>query len=229
MCGRFTRTFTWRQVHDFLNLVFDMARLKEEMSYNVAPTQDSPVCRWSQSGGRELAPMRWGLVPFWAKDPSIGSKMINARSEGIEGKPAFRAAVRKRRCLVPVSGFYEWEARAGSKIKTPWYIYPADRGIMCFAGLWEHWEKPEGVLDTFTIITTGANEFMKRVHDRMPAILQPEEFERWLNPQTRLEDAIEMLRPAPDGFLDSHTVSTRVNRPANNDPSLIERASDGLF
>ncbi len=223
MCGRFTRTYTWKQVHDFLNLTFDAALMSAQpgpvASYNVAPTQVSPVCH---SVPRVLAPMRWGLVPFWATDPRIGNQMINARAEGIQAKPAFRAAFKRRRCLVPVSGFYEWQKAPGRKTKTPWYLFPADRGIMCLAGLWEHWEKPDGVLDTFTIITTTANAYIARIHDRMPVILQPEQFDRWLDPGADPAMALEMLRPAADGFLDGHTVGTRVNKPAINDPSLVE-------
>lgn len=249
MCGRYTRRYTWKQVHDFLQLTFPSP---DEMgpdstsaapalapaasavpawnapSFNVAPTHDSPIARVNREGARELVPAKWGFVPFWADDPAIGSRMINARAEGLADKPAFRAAWKARRCLVPVSGFYEWQARPGRKTKQPWYFFPADRGILCFAGLWERWSRGPGpALDTFTIITTGANPYMRRFHDRMPVILQPEQFDAWLDPRTDPAALTAMLAPAPDGVLDGYTVSPRVNKPAENDPGLIERIEPG--
>lgn len=252
MCGRYTRKYSWKQVHDFLQLTFPSpdemgpdttaagpasepaaplapaARAIpawNEPSYNVAPTHDSPVARMSRDGARELVPARWGLVPFWADDPSIGSRMINARAEGLADKPAFRHAWKARRCLIPVSGFYEWQARPGQNVKQPWYFAPADGGILCFAGLWERWSRGPGpALDTFTVITTAAGDFMSRFHERTPVILQLEQFAAWLDPATDEAALRAMLAPPPAGVLDAWPVGPRVNKPAENDPALIDRA-----
>ena len=231
MCGRFTREFTWREVHDFLDLKWP-GGAELAPSWNVAPTQISPVARRApeeagpRSGERELALMRWGLVPFWAQEISIGSKMINARAEGIEGKPAFRAAFKHRRCIVPVSGFYEWK-KGEQGAKRPHYIYPAEGKILGLAGLWEQWDHGNGPLETFTIITTTPNAMMARLHDRMPVILAREEFGRWLDARTGKEDALGLLRPAPEGTLDCREVGTAVNSPAHDGRELI--AGVGLF
>lgn len=230
MCGRFTREFTWREVHDFLDLRLP-AQLEIAPSWNVAPTQVSPVARLApegeRRGERELVPMRWGLVPFWAHDPSIGSRLINARAEGIESKPAFRAAFRGRRCVVPVSGFYEWK-QGERGAKQPYYITSAAGGMLALAGLWERWDRGDAPLETFTIITTAPNAMMSELHDRMPAVLNPPELGGWLDPETPVEDALAMLRPAPDGSLDCREVSTRVNSPKNDGRELIGEER-GLF
>lgn len=199
-------------------------------SYNVAPTQTVPIVRLRESGERELAAVRWGLVPSWSKDPASGPPLFNARSETAAEKPAFRSAFRNRRCVVPVSGFYEWKKTGDSK--QPYYITRADGAIMLLAGLWEH--RPpthaEPAVDSMTILTTPANTFMAELHDRMPAILEPERVAAWLNLQTPADDLPAMLAPAPDGVLQAHPVSVRVSSPRNNDPALCERIEPtGLF
>ncbi|MBK7403737.1 MAG: SOS response-associated peptidase [Phycisphaerales bacterium] len=232
MCGRFTREFTWREVHDFLDLKWP-GGAELAPSWNVAPTQISPVarvaCEGAHRGERQMALMRWGLVPFWAQDVSIGSKMINARAEGIEAKPAFRAAFKSRRCIVPVSGFYEWKkGGAGPKgPKQPYYIFPTEGRILGLAGLWEQWDHGDGPLETFTIITTTPNEMMSRLHDRMPVILDPADFGRWLNAKAAREDTLALLRPAPEGTLDCREVGSAVSSPRNDGRELIQGA--GLF
>jgi putative SOS response-associated peptidase YedK len=147
--------------------------------FNIAPTQDAPVIRAGKDGARELAMLRWGLVPAWAKDIGVGTRMINARSEGVEAKPAFRAAIRTRRCLVPATGFFEWKGVPGRK--QPFAITLPDRPLFAFAGLWESWTPREGqAVETFTIVTTDANEAVAAIHDRMPVILPVEAEDAWL-------------------------------------------------
>lgn len=208
-------------MQDWLRLASPIDVEQLAFSYNVAPTQNSPIIRNNEHGRTEVAIARWGLIPFWADDPSIGNRMINARGDSVASKPAFRSAFKKRRCLVPVSGFYEWQTIAGSKVKQPWYIYPAVGKIMCLAGLWERWEKGEEPLDTFTIITTDANDFIAPLHDRMPVVICAEDFDRWLNPATPAEILQTLLAPAPHDMLAAHKVSTRVNSPKVDEPALI--------
>ncbi len=222
MCGRYTRHYTWAQVREFLAIVFELA---PEMppSYNVAPTHVVPVCRLNADGQRELAPVKWGFVPSWAKDAKIGSSLINARAETAAEKPAFRSAFKSRRCVVPVSGFYEWKKLDG-KTKQPMYITRADGAIMLLAGLWERWigEQGEPPVETMTILTTAPNTFMAGIHDRMPVLLEPEAVQAWLGPGVDGGGHAQLLGPAPDGVLIAQAVSTRVNSVRNNDPSLCD-------
>ena len=195
--------------------------------YNIAPTQIVGVVRAAEGGTREWAPMRWGLVPSWAKDPTIGNRMINARSETAAEKPAFRAAFRRRRCLVPADGFYEWR-KLDDEAKQPMEIRLAGAGPFGMAGLWEHWESPDGDLETFTILTCAANERLRAIHDRMPVILEREQWGRWLDPalgeDARDRDALaSMLDPYPADEIEAYPIGRRVNSPANDDPSLLDR------
>jgi len=189
--------------------------------FNIAPTQAAPVVRQDEDGIRRLCALRWGLVPFWAKDPAIGNRMINARAETVAAKPAFRQAYRKRRCLVIADGFYEWQkARDG---KVPWYISQDSGEPFAMAGLWERWDDgSEQPLETCTILTTEAGEALERIHHRMPVVLSPEGVEQWLSrdlPGGALETLVEAARQAP---LSATEVSRRVNNPANEGPELIE-------
>ncbi|MCA9285397.1 MAG: SOS response-associated peptidase [Phycisphaerales bacterium] len=194
--------------------------------YNIAPTQQAPVVR-VVDGRRVLGLLHWGLVPSWAKDRSIGNRMINARSESVAEKPAFRAALRRRRCLVPADGFYEWQRLGeGTRApKQPWFIHAAGDGLLAMAGLWERWKEPGGeTLDSFTILTTEANALMRPLHDRMPVLLAPEAYERWLDPaQQESADATALLVPAPEKVLAAHKVSTHVNSPRNDDSACCAR------
>lgn len=227
MCGRYafytpieavTRLFGVSEVH-----AHDIAP-----RYNVAPTQEVPIIRCSAfleppaAAPLELALARWGLVPFWARDPKIGNRMINARGETVATKPAFRAAFRKRRCLVPADGFFEWQQ--GPAGKQPWYIHAAGGEPLAFAGLWELWDPPEGgaPLASCTIITTGANHFMRELHDRMPVILDAAGRECWLDPAAAGPALQELLAPAPEALLEAWPVSRRVNSPFNEDATLVE-------
>lgn len=220
MCGRFTREYTWKEVHAFLSVLQSSAGEQLPLSYNVAPTQDSAIARLDAKGQREIVIARWGLIPHWADDPSIGNRMINARAETLGSKPSFRTAYARRRCLVPISGFYEWQKVGGRK--QPWYIHPSKSSIICLAGLWEHWGKGDEPIDSFTIITTSANEAISALHERMPVILSPPQFDAWLNPQATTDDLDALLAPAPNALLDAHPVSPRVNSPRHSDPSLTE-------
>jgi len=225
MCGRFTYLYTWKQLHRLLDLGLWPAGVELSARFNVAPTQGAPVVRVGAGGVREGAVLRWGLVPFWAKDESIGNRLINARGETLAEKPAFRNALAKRRCVVPVSGFYEWQSGRGGK--RPHYFCRADEQPMLFAGLWERWDKGEQPLETFTIVTVEANELLAVMHDRMPAILEPESVGAWLDTENvPAREAVGLLRPCDPALLMTWPVGRRVNSPRVDDPSLIARAED---
>jgi putative SOS response-associated peptidase YedK len=195
------------------------------VSWNVAPTQPVYTAATSATGTRKLRALRWGLVPNWAKDPRIGARLINARSETLHQRPAFRSLVGARRAIVPVSGFYEWRQpgpEAGS-VKQPFYFHPAGGGPLAFAGLWDIWFDAEGQpLRSCTIITTRANEAMAPVHNRMPVVLPPQAWDEWLRPgplpASRLR---ELLVPAPADLLSFHPVGLAVNKALNDGPDLI--------
>jgi putative SOS response-associated peptidase YedK len=188
--------------------------------YNIAPTQLAPVIRTGAGGTREVALLRWGLVPFWAKDLAVGTKMINARAEGVEAKPAFRAAILQRRCLVPATGFYEWKGAPGRK--QPHAITLPDRPLFAFAGLWERWT-PAGAdpVETFTIVTTEANAQVAQIHDRMPAILPVEGEDRWLTGEPL--DACALLKPY-EGPMSLRAVGALVGSPRNDVPECLDDA-----
>jgi putative SOS response-associated peptidase YedK len=219
MCGRYTHLLTWAQLHRLLRLT--SAPIEIAARYNIAPTQLAPVVREAAVGARSLEMMRWGLVPSWANDLSIGSGMINARGETLATKPAFRGAFKRRRCIVPASGFYEWKKTEGSKSKQPFYITASDGGPLLLGGLWESWASPEGewVL-SYTIVTTGPNEVMATLHDRMPLILDGDDIDRWLDP--RVEDAAGLVRSFPSELMLPVPVSTVVNSPKNDVPECIQ-------
>lgn len=189
--------------------------------YNIAPSQPVLALRSHRDANtREWTHFAWGLVPPWARDPSIGNRMINARAETLREKPAFRNAYRYRRCIIPVSGFYEW--KQVGRAKQPYFVRPADDLPIGLAGLWEVWHSPDGgALETCTIITTDANAVIQPLHDRMAVVLPPEAYVQWLNPDTPLDALDALLQPAPDALLIAYPVSPRVNSPANDDPSLV--------
>lgn len=221
MCGRFGQKASSAE----LAAAFEAAWRCEEPRlprFNIAPTQHVPILL-RHEGNRVLDVFRWGLIPGWAKDASIGNKMINARAESVlDNKPAYRAAFGRRRCLVPASGFYEWK-KVG-KTKVPQWIHAADGTLLTLAGLWEAWrpQKDAEPVLTFTIITTTPNTDVAGIHDRMPVIVAPEDRDAWLGAETPAADLAALMRAAPDGLLQSHAVSTAVNRPANDGPELIE-------
>ena len=188
--------------------------------YNAAPGQELPVIRLHrETGERVLGTLRWGLIPYWSKDPKIGWKCINARGETVKTAPAFRSAYKSRRCLVPANAFYEW--KANGKQKQPYAIAMRDRGPFAFAGLWENWKDPSDQwLRTFTILTTKPNELVAPIHDRMPVILAPADYDRWLGDEP---DPADLIRPYSADQMVSWPVSTRVNKPENDDAAILER------
>jgi len=217
MCGRFYLDVPADELmsHFGLELVPTL-----EPRYNIAPSQSVPAIL-DTARGRELRMLRWGLIPFWAKDEKIGYRTINARAETVDSKPAFRDAFRHRRCLIPASGFYEWQA--GADGKQPYCIHPSKGSLFAFAGLYEHWRDGTGNrIDSCTILVTRANDRIQTVHDRMPVILSPENYGAWLDPQTQDPAILKpLLLPAPADQVDLHAVSIRVNSPKHDDPSCI--------
>ncbi len=219
MCGRFTLLIPGEELAESFGLA---ATPTVAPRYNIAPTQPVAVVRHNADlKRRELVHMHWGLIPSWSKDPSMGSRMINARSETVAEKPAFRAAFKYRRCIVPASGFYEWQKVNGHK--QPHYITHRHGAALAFAGLWEHWQSPDGSeLESCTILTTGANEMMAPLHDRMPVILDPADYDDWLLSDGRNQETLQhLLRPADEDLLAAHPVSTFVNRPQNDAPECV--------
>lgn len=221
MCGRYVQTTPPAALARLFRTV--NAVPNHPPSWNVAPTQDGLVVRFNpETGARHLDPLRWGLVPRWAEDPSIGSRMINARAETLATKPAFREAYRKRRCLVPIDAFYEWYAPPGSRrTKQPYAVALASGGPMALAGLWEGWRAPDGtILRTFTVVTTDANPRLALLHDRMPVVVAPEDWPLWLGEEEG--DPARVLRPHPPEAFAVWPVSTRVNGTRANDASLLD-------
>ena len=222
MCGRFT---LWLQIGDLVKAFPDFV-FPDAMSsrYNIAPTQDVAVVPNDGTGRVQM--FHLGLVPFWAKDVSIGNRMINARGETAAEKPAFRAAYRRRRCLILADGFYEWRKEPGSKVKTPMYIRMTSGEPFALAGLWELWRPDDTPLFSCTIVTTEPNELLAPIHNRMPVILPPGAYDRWLDPaEQRARSLDDLLVPYPAGEMVAHPVSTYVNRPANDSPTCIEPAA----
>ena len=187
--------------------------------YNIAPTQPVAIVRVVE-GQRQFALMRWGFLPSWAGDPKKFSLLINARGETVRDKPAYQAAMKRRRCLIPADGFYEWQVKGGDK--RPFYVRARSGTPLAFAGLWETWTGPNGEeLDTAVIVTTRANEMLGAIHERMPAIVAPEAFDLWLG-AADVAAAAALIAPAPGNLLEAREVSTAVNRTANDHPQLIE-------
>jgi putative SOS response-associated peptidase YedK len=218
MCGRFSLGATFRVAQ-----VFDVPIWPDmPPRYNIAPGQDiATVTHNRETAGREVRPLRWGLVPFWTKEGSIGNRLINARAETLATKPAFRKPFRERRCLVPADGFYEWE-RQGRR-KQPWHIRLRDARPFAFAGLWDRWQPAKGApVETVTIVTTAPNALVGRIHDRMPVILPNTEYGLWLDPAVQDVERLQaLLRPYPEDQMLAYPVSTHVNNPANDFPDMI--------
>jgi putative SOS response-associated peptidase YedK len=222
MCGRYTVTAT----PEVLRALFGYTEQPNfPPRFNVAPTQPIAVVRL-MNGKRQFALVRWGLLPSWVKDPKAFSLLINARGETVNDKPAYKAAMKRRRCLIPADGFYEWKA-LGSR-KQPYYVRAKSREPFAFAGLWETWTGPNGEeLETAVIVTTDANQTLAPIYDRMPMIVPPEQFDLWLGgPDEDTTAATALIHPAPDDLLEAYPVSPDVNRVANDNPRLIEPVAE---
>ncbi len=195
-------------------------------NYNVAPSQPVRAVRLNADGRLEMVRLRWGLVPSWSKGPNSRYSMINARSETVHQKPAYRTAFRRRRCLIPADGFYEWKKTESGK--QPYFICRRDRRPLAFAGLWEHWERGgEGGMESCAIIVTVANSVIRPVHDRMPVILSAQEYGRWLDPRNEdPEELLPLLSPCADAALEVYPVSRRVNSPRNQGADLLRAVPD---
>lgn len=218
MCGRFVLVAD----PNIIQQAFDLdTTIDFGARYNIAPTQMVPVI--TNEHPKTLDLYRWGLIPSWAKEESIGNKLINARADGVAEKPSFRNAFKRRRCLVPATGFYEWQKGEG-KTKTPMFIHPTDQDVFAFAGLWEVWHNSNGdELRTFTIITTDANDFMRPIHDRMPVILHKADYDLWLEPgEVPAVKLQPLLRPYESSKMTAYEVSRAVNTPSIDEPDLIQ-------
>lgn len=222
MCGRYHSATPPELIRGWFRVLGPLPNWRP--TWNAAPTQSLPVVRFNpQTGARSLDLLRWGLVPSWAKDPKIGAKMINARAETVATLPAFRKAFARRRCIVPADGFYEWSTTDAGKV--PYAVGPAEAGtIWGFAGLWEGWKNEAGKwLRSFTILTTTANEALRRIHERMPVILPPEAYGRWLGEEPAEPDELQgLLKPCPPEAVRAWTVSPRVNSVRNDDATLVD-------
>jgi putative SOS response-associated peptidase YedK len=230
MCGRYgrradkQRIAEWMQAHD--TGVFDDSYFAP--SYNVAPQSLQPVVRLSpETGERELTVMRWGLVPFWAKDAKMAFNTINAKAETIATSPTYREAMKRRRCLVPANWFYEWQ-KVDAKAKQPYAIAMKDGSMFAFAGLWDSWKDKEtgNALETYSVITTDPDELMEPIHYRMPVILHRQDYERWLEPGEPAQLPVDLLRPYPAAGMTAWRVSSDVGNVRNNRPELVEPATD---
>lgn len=219
MCGR----YALHSHPDVIVLQFGVAEVPQlKPRFNIAPTQEAPVVRIGREQKRALAVLRWGLIPSWSKDPSIGARMINARAESVAEKPSFRNAFRRRRCLVPADGYYEWKLEGGRK--QPYFLQLASGEPFAMAGLWEPWRSPEGKLvETYAIVTTEAAGAARQVHDRMPVILAQPEYEAWLCGA----DPGGLLRPRAGAAFSVRRVSPRVNSPHFDDPQCLDEAGRG--
>jgi putative SOS response-associated peptidase YedK len=211
MCGRFTASFEFREIKLLFDLQRDLSLFAPR--YNIAPSQDVSVIVHNE-GVNELKPMKWGLVPSWAPDASIGDRMINARAETITEKPSFKRLVQQQRCLIPADGFYEWRREGNGKV--PVWIHLKKKEPFAFAGLWDLWRDPEGqTLYTFTIITTVPNGLLRPIHNRMPVIFDALQAKQWLDPRlsTRPADIAAVLAPFPSEQMEAHDVSPLANKP----------------
>lgn len=219
MCGRFTLTADPAELAD----VFGSYEFPTQFAprFNIAPSQ--PILAIPNDAKNKADFFLWGLIPSWAKDPAIGNKLINARGETAAEKPSFRGGFKYKRCLILADGFYEWKATAGAKTKTPYFIHMKDRKPFAFAGLWDVWNSPEGdALRTCTIITTEPNELMSALHNRMPVILDPNDYDAWLDPAPQTpENLTHLIKPFPADAMSAHPVSTLVNKPGNDRPECV--------
>jgi putative SOS response-associated peptidase YedK len=219
MCGRFTLTIDPADLREAFDGYSFPAKFAPR--FNIAPSQ--PILAIPNEDKKTADFFLWGLIPSWAKDPSIGQRLINARGETLAEKPSFRGSFKYKRCLILADGFYEWKSEPGTKTKVPHFIHLKNRQPFAFAGLWDEWHSPDGgALCTATIITVEANELMASIHNRMPVILHPTDYAQWLDPAPCTPDRLApLLKPFPAREMEAHPVSTLVNSPANDRPELV--------
>ncbi len=223
MCGRFTLTVDPADLQDaFSDYIFPAEFAPR---FNIAPTQ--PILAIPNDGKHTADFFIWGLIPTWAKDPSIGNRLINARAETLAEKPSFRGSFKYHRCLILADGFYEWKSQPGTKTKTPYFIHLKNRRPFAFAGLWDEWNSPDGSqIKSGTIITTHPNELMASLHNRMPVILAPSAYAQWLDPAAQSPENLQsLLKPYPPEEMIAHPVSTLVNNPAHDRPECVVPSS----
>jgi len=217
MCGRFFIDLSPSDILERFNIPGQESFFQ---NYNITPSQQIAAIRAGDTG-RELASLKWGLLPSWSKTDKSQYSMINARAETVHSKPAYRNAFRQRRCLIPASGFYEWQKTATGK--QPWAIGMKDDAPFAMAGIWEHWQQEEQVIESCSIIVTESNDCIRPIHDRMPCIISAEEYDQWLDKgNTKTDDLLPLLRSYPSDAMKAWPVSTRVNSPANNSPENIQ-------
>jgi putative SOS response-associated peptidase YedK len=223
MCGRYV--LKRKDLEDLMKQLGVTDPREFVSRYNIAPSTVVPAIRTKPDGTREAAALQWGLVPFWSKDAAGGARLANARAEGIAGKPAFREPFRKRRCVVPASGFYEWQTIG--KLKQPWFFQMRDESPFLLAGLWEHWRSADGIeLETCSLITTTPNDLVRTLHDRMPVILRGENVDTWLDRSVSETAKLEpLLTPVPAEAMKGTPVSPRVNSVKNEGPECVEAAT----
>ena len=218
MCCRFTQQLSAEEICD-LYCVQGTPLPNRRARYNGAPGQGFATCRVDDDGASAIDLLRWGLVPSWARDTKIGSRLINARSETVHSKPSFRAAFRSRRCLIPADGWFEWRQTGSGK--QPYFLRLSDGSPLSFAALWERWDQDGMPLETFTIITTVASPELQDIHHRQPAIIEPRWFSDWLDPMTPHPALLEVVREPYCGPFEKRPVSTRVNSVRNDDPEIL--------
>ncbi len=217
MCGRYSLTKPIKTLKEHFKAI--AVELDHDTRYNIAPSQSVPIVIAGEQE-REIHALRWGLIPSWSKDPDMGNRLINARAETVHEKPSFRSSFKKRRCLVPADGFYEWQVRDQEKF--PQYIRMRTGGLFALAGLWSEWDSGKGILRTFTIITTSANGDLNSLHHRMPVILLPGQYDDWTASETSTDHLRNMLKPLGEGLLDHYEISKTVNSPKNDTEECIQ-------
>ena len=223
MCGRYTLTTPTDEIAEMLGISHSVLTTPR---YNIAPTQDILIARQNEQNQRELVMLRWGLIPAFIKEPKKVVNPINARSESVNEKPFFRGAFRKRRCLIPVDGYYEWQTRG--KLKQP-YLMRLKNEVFFLAGFWEAWVSPKGeVIETAAMLTTAANDIVSKVHNRMPVILKPENFSAWLNNTQDADSLLSLLVPYESAGMKIYPVSTMVNSGRNESPECIEACGERI-
>ncbi|MGZ5054957.1 MAG: SOS response-associated peptidase [Methylobacter sp.] len=216
MCGRYNLIATGQQIMDHFGLLSLPA---QDPDYNIPPGQKILAIVQLEDGSNKAVNLHWGLIPSWSKDHAIANRLINARAETLTTKPSFKKAYQHRRCLIPATGFYEWQATGFGK--QPYHIHKPDNSLFAFAGIWEHWKNDQETVYSCAIITTGANDIMAPIHDRMPVIIAPEDYNRWLNKQTAIVDIADFLAADAYTGMQTNPISTRINNPLHNDESCL--------